>query len=164
MSEPSACTSWDAEEELLDSSLLVVGVVAKLHHFLQRSVETESKIINVLAWLEGQVLPLLAELLQCGLAGAIAADACCSNGVPSLLGSPLAGKRELHLGQDCSDEGIQCPLILVVVDVAVPDCLPHVQHLKSHLHHRSPLNIVGLGEGRPPTTKANVLGTAWYPW
>jgi hypothetical protein len=38
----------DATKELLDGSLLDIGVVAKLHHLLQRSVETESKVINVL--------------------------------------------------------------------------------------------------------------------
>jgi hypothetical protein len=82
----------------LDGSLLVVGVVAILHHLLQKSVETEGKVINILTWLEGQVLPLLAECLQCGLAGAIAADACRSDSVPGLLGSPLLRKRELQLG------------------------------------------------------------------
>jgi hypothetical protein len=43
----------DASEELLDDSLLVVGVVAELHHLLLQSVKTESKVINVLIWLEG---------------------------------------------------------------------------------------------------------------
>jgi hypothetical protein len=38
----------DAPEELLDGSLLVVGVVAELHHLLLQSVKTESKVINVL--------------------------------------------------------------------------------------------------------------------
>jgi hypothetical protein len=38
----------DAPEELLDGSLLAVGVIAKLHHLLLQSVETESKVINVL--------------------------------------------------------------------------------------------------------------------
>jgi hypothetical protein len=38
----------DAVEELLNSSLLIVSVVAILHHLLQQSVETESKVINVL--------------------------------------------------------------------------------------------------------------------
>jgi hypothetical protein len=41
----------------------------------QASVETENKVINVLTWLEGQVLPLLAKCLQCGLASAVAANA-----------------------------------------------------------------------------------------
>ena len=50
----------DAAEELLHSSLLAVGVVTELHQLLQQSVETESKVINVLTWLEGQVLPLRA--------------------------------------------------------------------------------------------------------
>jgi hypothetical protein len=75
------------------SSLLVVGVIAKLHHLLQQSVETESKEINVIIWLEGQVFPLLAKCMQCGLAGAVAVDACRSDDIPSLLGSPLLGKR-----------------------------------------------------------------------
>jgi hypothetical protein len=132
-------------------ALLVVGVVAELHHLLQQSVETESKIINVLTWLEGQVLPLLEKCLQCGLAGTIAADACRSDDVPGLLGSPLLEKRELHLRRDGSNEGIQRPTILVVVDVAVPNCFPHVPHLELYPHHRGPLDVVGLGEGRPPT-------------
>jgi hypothetical protein len=68
--------------------------------------------------------------LQCGLANAVAVDACRSDGVASLLGSPLVGKRELHLGRDCGDEGIQRPSILMVVDVAVLDYLPHVPHLE----------------------------------
>uniref|UniRef100_I1QNM9 DUF4220 domain-containing protein n=1 Tax=Oryza glaberrima TaxID=4538 RepID=I1QNM9_ORYGL len=146
---------WDAAEELLDGSLLVVGVVAVLHHLLQKSVETEGKVINILTWLEGHVLPLLAECLQCGLASAVATDACRSDGVLGLLGSPLLGKRELHLGRDCSNEGILRPSILVVVDVAVPNCLPHVPHLEPHPHDRSPLDVGCLGEGRPPTVGAD---------
>jgi hypothetical protein len=88
----------DAPEELQDSSLLAVGVVAELHHLLLQSVETESKVINVLTWLEGQVLSLLTKCLQRGLAGAVAANACRSDGVPGFLGSPLLEKRELYLG------------------------------------------------------------------
>src|SRR6185437_12460566 len=65
----------DAAKELLDSSLLVVGVVAERHHLLQQSVKTESKVIDIFTWLEGQVLPLLVKCMQCGLAGAVAADA-----------------------------------------------------------------------------------------
>jgi hypothetical protein len=38
----------DAPEELLDGSLLAVGVIAELHHLLLQSVETKSKVINVL--------------------------------------------------------------------------------------------------------------------
>jgi hypothetical protein len=146
----------DAPEELLDGSLLTVGVVAELHHLLLQSVETESKVINVLTWLEGQVLPLLAKCLQRGLAGAVAANTCRSDGVPDLLGSPLLGKRKLHLGRDCSNEGIQCPSILILVDVAVPNCFPHVPHLESYPHHRSPLDVVSLGEGRPPVAGTDV--------
>jgi hypothetical protein len=146
----------NAPEELLDGSLLAVGVVAKLYHLLLQSVETESKVINVLTWLEGQVLPLLAKCLQRGLAGAGAADVCRSDGVPGLLGSPLLGKRELHLGRNCSNEGIQCPSILVVVDVTVPNCFSHVPHLEPYPHHHGPLDVVGLGEGRPPTARTNV--------
>jgi hypothetical protein len=43
----------DALEELLNGSLLVVGVIAELHHLLLQSVKTDSKVINVLTWLEG---------------------------------------------------------------------------------------------------------------
>jgi hypothetical protein len=53
----------DAPEELLDGSLLAVGVVAELHHLLLQSVKTESEVINVLTWLKGQVLPLLVKCL-----------------------------------------------------------------------------------------------------
>jgi hypothetical protein len=65
----------DAPEELLDGSLLAVGVITELQHLLLQSVETESKVINVLTWLEGQVLPLLAKCLQRGLTGAVSVDA-----------------------------------------------------------------------------------------
>jgi hypothetical protein len=82
----------DAPEELLYGSLLAVGVIAELHHLLLQSVETESKVINVLTWLEGQVLPLLAKCLQRGLASAGAADSCRNDDVPGLLGSPLLRK------------------------------------------------------------------------
>jgi hypothetical protein len=146
----------DALKELLDDSLLAVGVVAELHHLLLQSVETESKVINVLTWLEGQVLPLLTKCLQRGLAGAVAANVCHSDDVPGLLGSPLLGKRELHLEGDCSNEGIQRPSILIVVDVAVPNCFPHVPHLEPYRHHRGPLDVVGLGEGRPPVFGTDV--------
>jgi hypothetical protein len=56
-------SSIDIAEGLLDGSLLVVGVIAELHHLLQQSVETERKVINILTWLEGQVLPLLVKCL-----------------------------------------------------------------------------------------------------
>jgi hypothetical protein len=82
----------DALEELLDGSLLAIGVITELHHLLLQSVETESKVINVLTCLEGHVLPLHAKCLQCGLAGEIVVDACRSDSVPSLLGSLLLGK------------------------------------------------------------------------
>jgi hypothetical protein len=53
----------DAPEELLDDSLLTVGLITELHHLLLHSVKTESEVINILTWLEGQVLPLLAKCL-----------------------------------------------------------------------------------------------------
>jgi hypothetical protein len=146
----------DAPEELLDGSLLTVCVITELYHLLLQSVKTESKVINVLTCLEGQILPLLAKCLQRGLAGAVAADACRSDDVPSLLGSPLVRKRELHLGRDCSNEGIHRQSIQVVIDVAVPNCFPHVLHLESYPHHRGPLDVVGLGEGRPPAVGTDV--------
>jgi hypothetical protein len=46
----------DAAKELFDSSFLVIVALAELHQFLQQSVEMESKVINVLTWLEGQAL------------------------------------------------------------------------------------------------------------
>jgi hypothetical protein len=146
----------DVPEELLDGSLLAIGVIAELRHLLLQSVEMESIVINVLTWLGGHVLPLLVKCLQHGLAGAGAADACQSNGIPGLLGSLLLGKQELHLRRDYSNEGIQRPSILVVVDVAVPNCFPHVPHLEPYPHHRGPLDIVGHGEGRPPTARTDV--------
>jgi hypothetical protein len=101
--------------------------------------------------------------LQCGIAGAIAADACRINGILGLLGSSLLGKRELHLGRDGSNEGIQRPSILVVVDVTVPNCFPHVPHLEPYPHHRDPLDVVGLGEGRPPTVGTDILDNGLDP-
>jgi hypothetical protein len=81
---------------------------------------------------------------------------CRSNDVSSLLGSPLLRKRELHLGRDCSNEGIQRPSIIVVIDVTVSNCLPHVPHLEPYPHHRGPLDVVGLGEGRSPAAGTDV--------
>jgi hypothetical protein len=140
-----------ATKELLDSSFLIVGGIIELHQLLPQGVETEGEVIKVLTRLECQVLPLLAKCLQCGLAGAVAADACRSDGVPGLLGSLLLCERELHLGRDCSNEGVHRPSILIEIEVAVVDRLPQVPHLEPDPHDRGPLDIVGLGEGRPPT-------------
>jgi hypothetical protein len=153
----------DAAEELLNGSLLIVGVVTKLHHLLQQSVETESKVINVLTWLEGQDLPLLTKCLQRGLASEVAVDACHSDGVPDLLGSPLLEKREPHLGRDGSNEGIQRPSILIVVDIVIPNCFSHVPHLEPYHYHRDPLDVVGLGEDRSPNAGTDVLDNDLYP-
>jgi hypothetical protein len=95
--------------------------------------------------------------MQCGLAGTVAADAGHSDGVLGLLSSPFLGKRKLHLGRDCSNEGIQRPSILIVIGVAVLNYFSHVANLEPYLHHRGPLDVVGLGEGRPPTTGTDVL-------
>jgi hypothetical protein len=100
-----------------------------------------SKVINVLTWLEGQVLPLLAKCLQCGLGGAIATDACRSYGIPGLLGSLLLRKR---------------PSILVIVDIAIPNCSSHVPHLELYPHHHGPLDVVGLREGSPPNAGTDI--------
>jgi hypothetical protein len=69
----------DAPEELLNDSLIAVGVIAELHHLLPQSVETESKVINVLTLLEGQVLLLLMKCRQRGLAGTVTVNMCCSD-------------------------------------------------------------------------------------
>jgi hypothetical protein len=121
---------------------------------LQQNVEAKSKVINILTWLEGQVLPPLAK--QCGLAGTIAADAGRSDDILGLLDNSLLGKRKLHLERGCNNEGIQRLSILVVVDVAVPNCFPHVANLEPYPHHRGPLDVVGLGEGRSPTAGTDV--------
>jgi hypothetical protein len=46
--------------------------------------------------------------------------------------------------------------ILVVIDVTVPNCFPHVPHLEPYPHRRGPLDVVGLGEGRPPAAGTDV--------
>jgi hypothetical protein len=88
---------------------------------------------------------------------------CRNDGIPGLLGSPLLGKRELYLGRDCSNEGIQRLSILVVVDVVVPKYFPHVPHLEPYPHHHGPLDVVGLGEGRPPTAGTDVPDSGLDP-
>jgi hypothetical protein len=35
-------------------------------------------------------------------------------------------------------------------------CFPHVPHLEPYPHHCDPLDVVGLGEGRPPTAGTDV--------
>jgi hypothetical protein len=94
---------------------------------------------------------------------AVAVDACHSDGVPDLLDSLLLGKRELHLGRDCSNKGIQRPSIFVVVDVVILNCFPHVPHLEPYPHQRVPLDVVGLGECRPPTADTDVPDNGMNP-
>jgi hypothetical protein len=116
----------------------------------------ESKVINILTWLEGQVLPLLTKCLQCGLASTVAVDEGHSDGVPGPIGGPLLWKSKRHLEWDYNNEGIQRPWMSVVVNIDVPNCFPHVANLESYPHHRGPLDVVGLGEGRPPTVGTDV--------
>jgi hypothetical protein len=52
--------------------------------------------------------------------------------------------------------GIQRPSTLVVIDVTVPNSFPHEPHLESYPHHRGSLDVVGLGEGRPPAAGTDV--------
>jgi hypothetical protein len=61
----------DAPKELLNGSLFAVGVITELYHLLLQSVETESKVINVLTWLEDQVLPLLTKCLHLRIEGGV---------------------------------------------------------------------------------------------
>jgi hypothetical protein len=100
---------------------------------------------------------------MCGLAGAVATDACRNDSVPSLLGSPLLKKQELHLGRDYNNEDIQRPSILVVIDIAVPNCLPHVSHLEPYPHRRSPPDVVGLGEDRSPAVGTDIPNNGLVP-
>jgi hypothetical protein len=51
---------------------------------------------------------------------------------------------------------MQRPSILVVIDVTVSNCLPHVPHLELYPHHCDPLDVVGLAEGRPPAAGTDV--------
>jgi hypothetical protein len=68
-----------------------------------------------------------------------------------------------HLGWDCTNEGIQRPSILVVVDVALPNCFPHVANLQLYPHHRDPLDVVGLVKvGHPPLGPMSLI-TTWTP-
>jgi hypothetical protein len=55
------------------------------------------------------------------------------------------------------------PSILVVVNVAVPNCFPHVPHLEPYSYHRSLLDIVGLGEDRTPTAGTDVPDNSLDP-
>jgi hypothetical protein len=36
-------------------------------------------------------------------------------------------------------------------------------HLEQYPHHRGPLDVVGLGEGRPPNTETDVPDNGWDP-
>jgi hypothetical protein len=38
----------------------------------------------------------------------------------------------------------------------VPNCFPHLANLEPYPHHRGPLDVVGLGEGRPPIAGTDV--------
>jgi hypothetical protein len=48
-------------------------------------------------------------------------------------------------------------LILVEVDVVVPDRFPHLPRLQLHLHHHGPLVVVGIGEYGPSAAGTRVL-------
>ena len=60
---------------LLHCLQLVDVDVAVLRQLLQQAGETESKVIDVLPRPEGQVIPLLVQLLHDRLAGTVDADA-----------------------------------------------------------------------------------------
>jgi hypothetical protein len=45
----------------------------------------------------------------------------------------------------------------------VSNCLPHVPHLEPYPHHRGPLDVVGLGESRPPAAGTNVSDNGLDP-
>jgi hypothetical protein len=79
-----------------------------------------------------------------------------SDGVPDLLGSSLLGKRELHLEWDGSNEGIQHLSILVVVDITVLNYFPYMPLLEPYPYNCGPLDVVGLGEGRPSTARTDI--------
>jgi hypothetical protein len=42
------------------------------------------------------------------------------------------------------------------INIAIPKCFPHMSHLESYPHHHGPLDVVGLGEGRPPNAGTDV--------
>jgi hypothetical protein len=65
-------------EELLDSSLLVIGFIVELHHLLQQSVETRAKLSTSSPGLKVRFSHSLRSARN--------------DGVPGLLGSPLLGK------------------------------------------------------------------------
>jgi hypothetical protein len=46
--------------------------------------------------------------------------------------------------------------MLVVVNVTIPYCFPHVPHLEPYPHHRDPLDVAGLGESRSPNAGTDV--------
>jgi hypothetical protein len=46
--------------------------------------------------------------------------------------------------------------ILIALDVTVPNCFPHVPHQESYPYHRGSLDVVGLGEGRPPAADTDI--------
>jgi hypothetical protein len=46
--------------------------------------------------------------------------------------------------------------ILIALDVTVPNCFPHVPHQESYPYHRGSLDVVGLGEGRPPAAGTDI--------
>ncbi|XP_066340410.1 uncharacterized protein [Miscanthus floridulus] len=90
-------------------------------------------------------MALLVDLLKRGPAGTVATDACCGDGVPSVLGGPLAREGGLHLYRNSSQKRLQRPPILLEVGVAVLDRVPHVPRRHIHLHHHGPLGVVGAG-------------------
>jgi hypothetical protein len=70
----------------------------------------------------------------------------CLDRIPRLHGSLLVSKTRLHFLWYHTQQGGECALIFTVVIGAELDSVLEPGGLQIHLHHQSPLGVVGAGE------------------
>lgn len=87
----------------------------------------------------------------------VAADACRGDSLPSFLGGGLGGEDGPHLWWDNRDKSLERPSVLVAVDAAVLDRVPHLPRLQLDLHDQDLVSVVCLHEDQPWRAAARVL-------
>jgi hypothetical protein len=110
-----------APEKFLHGASLVEIGVAVAHHLLPQIGEADSKVFNLLVGAKGETFPLPAEALERGATNAIAPNAPGFDRLPGELGGGLVGEGGADLQRNGGAEGLQCPPILLVVDVVELD-------------------------------------------
>lgn len=111
--------------------------------------EVESKVFHALTILERQFLILTAHALCARLPHTIVADLHEVNALPSQPSCRLDSEGRLHLGRNCTAEGVECHLVICLANiVAGIDGAPETLGLQLDLHEQGLVVVVGLGQDR----------------